>query len=281
MSIPYRSFTGVSVLRSATVRLFGEAQPPPTAGGFACSAATALSFSWVGDTSNGEPIPLTFAANQVNSKTLVLPPRSLATFAVSRFVFRTCYAGNAEARLCGLAETAFVATVTPLVVALVGGNTTVGDGVVAIDASRSFDPDGEPGDTLFEWACDPPPEPLVGAAHPPIPNYLGCQSADGSPAPMGSQTDPVLRLRFLGAPRRGANYTLSVTLTKGDRIATASVWLVVVAKSLPPVISIERLPSEKINPGQKLTLRASVASDSPETLSTLWSVLSLPSSRAF
>lgn len=114
VTIPFRSFSGQSVLRSAAIRLFGEAQPPASAGGFACAANSGLAFSWAGDNSNGDSIPLGFA-NQVNSKTLLLPPRSLAAFAVSRFLFRVCYSANAEARLCGVAETAFTATISTLV----------------------------------------------------------------------------------------------------------------------------------------------------------------------
>jgi hypothetical protein len=160
-------------------------------------------------------------------------------------------------------------------VAISGGNTRVGDEDILIDASRCFDADGDPGDMVFQWACTPPPYPLAGAAHPPLPGYAGCQSADGSAAAVDGAASPGIRVQLLGTTA-GANYTLSLTITKGDRAATASVWLLVVAKSSPPVISIDRLTSEKVNPAQKLTLRASVASAFPASLVTEWSVASPP-----
>lgn len=51
----------------------------------------------------------------MNSKTLLLPPNSLPTGKLLRFVFRACYASNAEDRLCGQAEFAFSAAPSPLV----------------------------------------------------------------------------------------------------------------------------------------------------------------------
>lgn len=54
------------------------------------------------------------AAAQVNSRTLLLPPRSLAAGAVSRFGFRACYANAPEQALCGAAQAQFVAVQSPL-----------------------------------------------------------------------------------------------------------------------------------------------------------------------
>lgn len=160
-------------------------------------------------------------------------------------------------------------------VAISGGNTRVGDGVIPIDSSRSFDPDGDEGALSFSWACAPPPTPLVGAAYPPIPGYTGCQSTDGTPAVIDGSPSPSIQVALLGT-QAGANYTLTVTVTKADRVATGTVWLLVVAKSSPPVISIDRLTAEKVNPAQKLTLRASVASSFPATLVVAWTVASSP-----
>lgn len=114
VTIPFRSFSGVTAPRSATIRLFGDTKIPLTAGDFDCPTGNGLTFSWAGDNSLGETVPLTFA-NQVNSKTLLLPPRSLTAFTISRFLFRVCYSANPVAGLCGVAETAFVATISSLV----------------------------------------------------------------------------------------------------------------------------------------------------------------------
>lgn len=156
-----------------------------------------------------------------------------------------------------------------------GGNTRIGDGQVTIDASRSFDPDGEEGALSFSWSCAPPAGPLVGAAFPPVPEYSGCLSADGTPARIEGATTPAVAAELLGTPA-GANYSLTVTVAKGDRAISSSVWLVVVAKSSPPVISVEGLTAAKVNPTAKLTLRASVASAFPGSLVTAWSVASPP-----
>lgn len=126
MSIPSASFVGASVPRSAAVRLFGTALAPAAAGGFACDQTAALAFSWAGTDATSEaagggggggpgaPIPLGFS-NQVNGKTLLLPPRTVAAGAVARFSLRVCYAANGDQSLCGSAATEFTAVQSPLV----------------------------------------------------------------------------------------------------------------------------------------------------------------------
>lgn len=137
MSIPFTSFNGPTILRSEAVKLFGSAVYPEAVSGFPCSAAGGLSFEWRGDDSEGNPIPLTAATNQVrcvrsssicirlhhlrlcvdrrshrrtehphnflqvNGKNLYLPPKTLSITAVSRFVLRACYTKNPTERLCG------------------------------------------------------------------------------------------------------------------------------------------------------------------------------------
>lgn len=114
VSIPFASFSGDSVPRSATVRLFGDVRVPDTVGGFACDQTSALALSWAGDNALGEPYVLTFA-NQVNQPRLLLPPKSLVAGVISRFAFTACYAANGAQSLCGVAATQFMATITPLV----------------------------------------------------------------------------------------------------------------------------------------------------------------------
>lgn len=116
VTVPFASFTGDTVARSAAVRLFGEAKPASAVvKGFPCSVASGLSFKWTGEVAaTGDSIPLTFA-NQVNSKTLYLPPKALPADTISRFVFRACYAANPAEELCGEAPRAVQAVTSALV----------------------------------------------------------------------------------------------------------------------------------------------------------------------
>lgn len=162
-----------------------------------------------------------------------------------------------------------------------GGNTIVGDSPIAIDASGSSDPDGEPGGLSFAWACTPPPSgALAGALHPPIPGFAGCLRADGSAFAADQITGPAVSLALLGTPS-GANYTIQVTVTKGGRAATASVWLSVRLGARLPVITIVGIAAVLFDPAEKLTLRATVASayglpGLSTAVSTRWSVVSPP-----
>lgn len=166
----------------------------------------------------------------------------------------------------------------PLQVAtLGGGNTVVGEGLISIDASGSRDPDGEPGSLFFSWVCSPPNggAQLPGALVPPIAGYSGCQTANGTALSLSEASSPAVAVQLLGTPA-GANYTLSVRVEKGDRVAYASVWLVVRAGVRLPVISLQGLAMAKANPDAKLTLQAAVSSAYPASLTTAWSVVSAP-----
>lgn len=260
--------------RSSAVRLFGDARPATSSvNGFPCGAASGLSFQWTGETGGGgDSIPLGFA-NQANAKTLYLPPKFLQPDVLSRFTFSACYAGNPAAVLCGTAVKAFQAVTSPIVAVIGGGNTAVGEGsVVTLDASRSFDPDSAAGSSdaggsplAFQWACTPPAS-LPGP----------CQAATGAAAlDPAALAAPAALLALRGTPQ-GANYTLTVTVSKDDRTAVASVWLVVLAGKRLPIISVSGLPEgARANPDAKLTVKGSVQSADPASLSVAWSVVSV------
>lgn len=339
VTVPFASFNGDTVPRSSAVRLFGEAAPASaTVKGFPCSVSSGLSFTWRGEVAaTGDPIPLTFA-NQVNSKTLFLPPKALPADQISRFVFRTCYAANPAEELCGEAPKAFQAVTSPLVrsldtnwisadlsrdarnlspcfwplaqpqhcssssscrgkhknaqqpltmpraprnyrlqvASIGGGNTAVGEGsAVTLDASRSFDPDGGGDPLSFQWSCVPPPALIAHAAAAATSGAQAgpCQTADGAPLVLAPAA--LLTLRLLGAPS-GANYTLSVFVSAGERTATASAWLTVFAGKRLPVISLAGPPAgARANPDAKLTLKATVVSADPASLSVAWTVVSV------
>lgn len=178
-----------------------------------------------------------------------------------------CYSGTPSPDLCGAAEIAFQVVPTPLVAMLSGGNTIVGTGNITIDALRSSDPDGEPGTLEFAWACAPAP-PASGP----------CLTASGSPLVLDGVSAPSVSLALLGSSTdpRGKNYTITVTVTKGDRSSSASVWLSVLANRALPTVTIVGVTAAKVNPSEKLTLLAAVTSPAPPTLSTAWSVASPP-----
>lgn len=271
VTIPFASFNGDAAPRAQAVRLYGEAAPPAAVRGFACNQSSGVSFAWSGEViDSGETIPLGFA-NQAYGKTLLLPPLSVPAGVVSRFTLRVCYTENPLETLCGKAGRAFQAVASPLAVAVSGGNTLVGKGAITLDASGSRDPDGEPGPLNFEWQCSPPAG-LASASG-------GCLSADGA-TDLGRflGTAPALPgLQLRGAPPPGANYTLTVTAQKGFRSATARVWLVVQSGVTLPVIALQQLAQPKVNPTQKVVLRATVASDAPpSSLHTEWSAVSAP-----
>lgn len=156
-----------------------------------------------------------------------------------------------------------------------GGNTAVGEGTtVVLAASGSFDPDGGDGGPLsFSWSCAAAAAAAAAAAPPSGGTAKPCQTADGGPLAIAAAATAPLRL--LGSPG-GANYTLSVAVSKGDRVATASSWLVVFAGKRLPVISLAGIPTgSRANPSAKLTLKATVTSADSPSLSVGWSVVSV------
>lgn len=165
--------------------------------------------------------------------------------------------------------------------AISGGNTVVGEGAaVTLDASPSADPDSEPGALTFSWECTPPPPSALNLVGPSLTTSGGggapsaCLNLSGAPAGVEGVTTAALQLSLMpglpGGP--GANYTLTVTVRKGDRVARATAWLAVRAAVRLPVISVQALGFAKANPAAKLVVRATVASAFPETLTTQWSL---------
>lgn len=155
-----------------------------------------------------------------------------------------------------------------------GGNTVVGSGPVTIDALRSIDPDGEPGALSFSWACTPSPTPGATAS----PASSACLTAAGAPLNLEGVTDASVPFELLGSAQ-GRNYTITATVSKGPRSASASVWLSVLSNRQLPTVRILGVTARAFNPADKLTLLAAVESADPGSVSTMWSVVSPPGLR--
>lgn len=273
VSIPFASFTGTTALRSSTIKLYGAPVAPTAILGFACNSTGGLSLQWTGETANSDTIPVSFDEGG-NSRTLVLPPRKLPASIPVRFTLRACWAGNPDSSLCGAQQTQFVGVSSALVAVLSGGSSVVGKGAVTLDASGSMDPDGDDAPVAFSWSCTPPAGTPLGAPNPPVEGWEGCLAADGSAIRLETVTTPSVALALLGSPD-GANYTLSVRFSKGERFATASAWVVIKAGVELPVVSIQGLSAAKLVAEEKQTFRASVKSSPAEgEVTTLWSVVS-------
>lgn len=301
-TIPGASFAGVTVPRAAPLSFFGAGNfPARAANGFPCASNPpgGITFSW-----SAEPRPLSPDApisaagasvpeaalallNQASlNPNLQIPARVLPTRTSWTFTLRTCYAGSRSAALCGFASRNVTIASSPLVPVVSGGNAivSVGGGPFTLDASGSFDPDGEPGGLSFSWACEKtrPAAEEVGGAAAAATECLQPDDAGPATAGLGPGGRPQLTLLLAGArdPAR-ANYTLRLRVAKagGQRSATATVWVAVSdSRVVLPRISLRVSPAvgARVNPSRKIAVAATTSSSNPQSLTTAWSVVSPP-----
>ena len=185
--------------------------------------------------------------------------------AYARFDLSVCYANNPDPSLCARDFRAFTAAASPLLVVVTGGNTVAGEGPIVISAAQSTDPDDEPGNIAFSWACARAP-----AAGGDAGGGGGCTDVNGAAMALPPVAD--LSVQLLGSPS-GIAYELTATATKGTRAANLTVSLLVRSAVRVPVIALQALSAAKVSPTEKLVLRSSVVSQTPATLRTLWSVV--------
>lgn len=246
---------------SAPTSVFAKAAPVGSAGGFACPPQP-LSFAWqvFADSAPAQlPNGTSTYAHVFVLPAGVIPPGATATFRLT-----VCYAQQpAQQALCGVASLSAPVRSSPLVVAISGGNVTLGSGrPVALSGASSTDPDSMPGRLSFLWTC-------AAAA-----TGLPCAAPDGTPALLNA-TSPTQTLALASGPGGGAAYVLTLTVSKDVRSATATTTVTVVDGN-PPVVFIPAVP-QAINPSRRSSVLATVSSSAPaSTLTTTWSVVSGP-----
>lgn len=130
-----------------------------------------------------------------------------------------------------------------------------GTGSVLLDCSKgTADPDGEPGVFRFSWRCVSP-------------NPSGCATGSGVPLAL-VENSPTQQFTLQASPA-GVPYNITCIVTKGDRSAQVTGWLLAKSNPLPRVF-LSGLPSAKVNPEARLVLQGNVTSVAPETLVTVW-----------
>lgn len=164
---------------------------------------------------------------------------------------------------CGSASATLSVSASPLVALLSGGNAEIGDrDAAAFDCSGSFDPDAPaaaPGKLNYTWACaaagggpcvgtDGSAVALVSGAATQVSEETAAPSSPGAdvslPPPLKLPLLEMQAIRLRGAAS-GARYTVSCTVSSGDRSATASGTVSVFSAALPTV-TVNDLPAELV-----------------------------------
>lgn len=268
-----------AVRRSAPVSLSAQVGPISAL----CNVGSGISFTWaLFDGLASRPI------RQPNAPALLIPPRTLSAGAVASVVAQACPAGAASAASCATAAFSFAVESSPLVAVIDGGNVAVTgqQAAVTLSAARSVDPD-DPGGSLgslnYSWSCASGPLHPLGALAPATAGgSAATEPAGGAPCltSTGAAFAPAANaaaqaVSGLRPSSPGSAYFFTVTVSKAGRSASTTATVVVAdAPAAGPVVSL-RPPSATgvINPQFKTTIAAAVASASPASLRTTWSLI--------
>ncbi|KAK3262760.1 hypothetical protein CYMTET_28398 [Cymbomonas tetramitiformis] len=202
-----------------------------------------VQYLWSGVASDGSVVALDSDVNKRETLTLTLPQSSLTASVVFSFRLTASLRGNVA--VSAVAEVSFEVLSQALVALIMGGEVQTGEGLpVVLDAGRSYDPDGEPGEMTYLWTC------ARG-------NSSGalCLQMSGEALP-AYMTTPALSLEFQGS-EAGQEYVLTCAIRKADRSAQASTT-VTILRGAPPVPSIVPLTG-KHTANSKLTLSSQTA----------------------
>lgn len=161
VSIPLTTADGFApgipwVIRGQPLTLFGSVEVLPPYPGAQCNFQGGFAFAWSAATRKGR-IPIQLF--QSSTRTLFVPPRSLAENTEAEFELLVCYGTNSDPALCGKAVRTVGVRRSELVPVLDGAGSALSTGdknVITLDCSRSVDPD-DPGNELapmqFRWEC--------------------------------------------------------------------------------------------------------------------------------
>ena len=267
VSIPITTMAGGQLRRGDPVSLYGSvAGFDAVISGFPCNSAGGLSFLWT-VAANGSVVQLP-ASISTSSPTLSLPPRTLPPDASALFLLSACYAGlpgQAAANVCGSATISAFVYLQVVTAQLTGGNCVVGNqNTVVLDASRSFDQDGDPAaPLLYSWQC--------------FASDTGLQDASCSG---GLAAGAAVQSLLLPGSAAGRGYSLVVTVSasppSAPRSSVANTNLTVLIGN-SPVVSIAGPPTSGVNPALKLSMQATVSSyggggAAVSISSTLWTL---------
>ncbi|KAK3282022.1 hypothetical protein CYMTET_10221 [Cymbomonas tetramitiformis] len=227
-----------------------------------CILTEGVQYMWDGVTSDGIAVPLDEFTNTA-ALTLYLPKSTLTANVAYSMRLTASLRGNRD--VSSTVTTAFIVKRQALVALIQGGGVQTGEGLpVELDAGVSYDPDDEPGDMAYSWACtrnDTSTALDEEARH--------CRDTTGALLP-ARMTRPALSLMLQGAPQ-GASYTLTCDVMKGDRQARAIAHVVIVSGS-PPVPLILPMRQLKHTANTKLTLTSQVQTLLPDSLAVEWSM---------
>ena len=106
-----------------------------------------------------------------------------------------------------------------------------------MDASKSFDPDGEVGSITYAWTCTPP----VGIA-----GVTPCLDNNSVPLALAPSSSQLLAL--MGSPA-GLNYSFTLVLTKDTRVSSTDLFLVVLSAVKLPVIRLQARAEDEARNG--------------------------------
>ncbi|KAK3287781.1 hypothetical protein CYMTET_4735 [Cymbomonas tetramitiformis] len=221
-----------------------------------CTNTLGISYQWAGARSDETTVILDDTRNKANTLRLSIPKMDL-TVGLS-YTFRLSAQMRGAPRVLNFAELEFYVESQPLVVTIAGGNVVTGDrNAVTLDVSESIDPDGEPGDIAFRWACARDD------------NAGPCRYNDG--ALMATRLfGPNVTMKLEGDWDVPINYTFSVMAVKGVRSTSKSTRVTVMGGG-PPVVAITP-PLSKANANEKLTLPSVISAVDPEGVQLEWTV---------
>jgi len=235
-----------------------------------CNAGGGFNYTWAVTDGLGTSVavPTDSAAwrSQASTPTLTFPPLYLATGPRARVTLRVCYAGapplsdgSIDISLCGSSAVTFTVVSAPLLAVLSGGDAIVGELPLLLDASLSIDTSAEPVNLVFAWAC-------VG------PTGGSCFSSTGALLAFApGAPNQTVTLQGSSLASGGKLYSITVTVSKGSRVASTTSTLSVFSSVLP-IVAVQGLSTAAVLASQRVVLYATVSSRNPASLATTWSV---------